>query len=275
MAAPVRLGVLAGRGTLPGQVIDAALADGREVFVIAFDGETDPEVAARAPHAWVSLGAVGKALGHLHRAGVEEVVLAGPVKRPSFATLRLDMRGVKLLAKLGSARRGDDRILSLVVRELEGEGFRVVGADDILASLLTPEGPLGRFSPGADDCEDIDLGCRVVLALGALDVGQAAVVQRGAVLGVEAVEGTDALLERCARLRLQEPGGVLVKLKKPKQERRADLPTIGPRTVELVQRAGFRGIALEAGNTLILERRAVTDLADAAEIFVVGIPAAH
>jgi DUF1009 family protein len=267
-----RLAVLAGRGPLPGEVIGAAQAAGREVFVVAFEGETDPAVVEGLPHQWVRLGAVGRTLRALRAAGSEDVVMIGPVRRPSLANLRLDWRGMQLLGKLGlGAGQGDDRLFKLIVGELEGVGFRVIGADDVIGGFLAPAGPLTELVPDAAAERDIALGAQVAARLGDLDIGQAVVVQHGLVLGVEAVEGTDQLLARCAGLRREGPGGVLVKLKKPRQERRADLPTIGPATVRAAAAAGLSGIAVHAGNCLIIEQRHVVAAADRAGLFVVGV----
>jgi DUF1009 family protein len=266
-----RLGVLAGRGRLPAQVIAAARAGGIEVFVLAFDGETEPELVRDLPHRWVPLGAVGRAIDALRAAHVEDVVLIGAMHRPALTSLGLDRRGMQLLARLGLRRRGDDQLLRLIVEELESEGFRVVGADTLIDDALVPEGPLTALAPDADALRDIALGVEVAARLGDLDIGQAAVVQQGLVLGVEAIEGTDGLLERCAGLRRAGRGGVLVKLKKPGQERRADLPTIGPDTVRLAAETGIAGIAVQAGHCLVIERDRTISTADRAGLFVVGV----
>ncbi len=266
-----KLGIVAGGGGLPGRLIAACRECRRDVFVIALEGITDRDGLDGAAHAWVHLGALERMIGLLREAAVEEVVLAGPVPRPSLRTLRLDKRALKRLVGLRPGALGDDRLLSLIVDELEGEDFRVVGVDTILTDLLAPEGAVGALEPDADARVDIAAGVRVARALGALDVGQAVVVQHGVVLGVEAIEGTDALLARCRDLRRDGPGGVLVKLKKPGQERRADLPTIGPDTVANARAAGLSGIAVEAGNALIVDRTKVAEAADAGGLFVVGI----
>ncbi len=264
---------MAGSGPLPGRVVEAARARGRDVFVLALTGITDPAPIAAVPHAWVRLGAVGDSLRRLAEEGVDEVVLAGAVRRPSFGQLGLDARGIRMLASLADPGLGDDRVLARVVAELEAEGFHVVGIDDVLDDVRATLGPVGRLAPGHDHVADITLGVRVARALGALDVGQAVIVQRGRVLGVEAAEGTDDLVRRCASLRGAEPGGVLVKVAKPGQERRADLPAIGPTTVAVVGEAGFAGIAVEADRALILDRAAVRAAADARGLFVVGVRA--
>ena len=268
---PPKLGILAGSGALPQRVIEAARASGRDAYVIAFKGETHAETVATAPHAWVRIGAVGKTLKLLHEAECEDVVFAGPVRRPALASLVPDRRGAKLLAKLAAASGGDDSLFSILVSELEGEGFRVIGADDVVADILAPPGPLGTHSPDAGASSDIERGVGAVRALGVHDIGQAAIVQQGRVLGIEAAEGTDALIARCAGLRLDGPGGVLIKLKKPGQQRRVDLPAIGRTTVKAAAAAGLRGIAVEAGSTIIFDRGAATEAADNAGLFVVGL----
>jgi DUF1009 family protein len=266
-----RLAVIAGKGALPRRVIEAARAAGREVFVLAFEGITEPALVDGVPHRWVRLGAVGAALEALKDAGVEDVVMIGPVGRPSLGSLRLDWRGIKLATRLGLSGQTDNRVVQAIVRELEAEGFRVIGADDVAGSLLTPEGPLTRARPDASAEADIARGVAVARELGAHDIGQAVVVQQGLVLGVEAIEGTDRLLERCAELRCEGPGGVLVKVRKTGQDRRVDLPTIGPQTIAGAVRAGLRGIAIERGNSLIGSRKETIVAADAAGLFIVGI----
>lgn len=271
LSTPGPLGIIAGSGGLPRRVIESCRASGREVFVLALEGEADRAALESVPHAWCRVGAAATALGLLRANAVGELVLAGGVRRPSLAALRPDWQAAKILARIGYRALGDDGLLKAVIKELEREGFRVIGADQLLDEAALPEGPLGQIRPDPDADSDIAHGMRVARAIGALDIGQAVVVQQGFVLGVEAIEGTDGLLRRCASLRLDGPGGVLVKVEKPGQERRADRPVIGPQTVILAAESGLRGIAAEAGATLVLERDEVVRLADAAGIFVVGI----
>lgn len=166
---------------------------------------------------------------------------------------------------------GDNTLLEAVLNYLETEGFRIVGADEVLATLLAPKGLLGKIRPTKDAEADIAKGVPIVHAVGNLDIGQSIVMQKGYVLGVEAAEGTDNLILRCGELRRPSPyGGVLIKAKKPHQERRIDLPTIGPDTVLNAAKAGLSGIAVEAGGTLILDRKEVSLKADALGLFIVG-----
>jgi DUF1009 family protein len=266
-----KLGIIAGKGELPVLMLAAAKAEGRPVFVLALEGQTSSELLADTDHGWIPMGAVGRGIEMLKAAGTGDVVFAGGVRRPSLLKLGLDGRGAKLLAKVGKAALGDDKILSVLINELESDGLTVVGADDILSGLLVGEGSLGKHDP--DDLAEADIarGVEIGRTLGLLDIGQAVIIQEGIVLGVEAVEGTDALIERAATLRREGPGGILVKIKKPGQERRADLPTIGVSTVYACARAGLRGIAIEAGSTLVLGRDEVVVAADAAGLFVTGI----
>jgi DUF1009 family protein len=266
-----KLGILAGGGDLPRRLVQVCRDSGRDVFVLAFEGQTDPATIADVEHGWTHLGSTSAALRMLRAAAVSDVVMAGPMVRPSMRDLRLDPLSVKVLARAGASALGDDGLLRAIVGMLEGEGFRVLGVDEVLGDVVAPLGAFGRHSPDAQAEQDIDRGIAVARALGAHDVGQAVVVQQGLVLGVEAIEGTDRLLERCAELRRSGLGGVLVKVRKPRQEARADLPTIGVHTVELAAAAGLRGIAVQAGGALVIDRPAVASAADAAGLFVVGV----
>ena len=265
------LGIIAGSGDLPARLLAACQQTGRPVFVLAFEGSTAPELIENIPHAWSRLGAIGHAIACLKNAGVSDIVMAGKIERPPLASLRPDLTGTRLLARLGgSYLQGDDSLLTTIVQFLEEEGFRVHGADELLVELVTPEGLIGHHLPDKRAQADIETGVRVARAIGELDIGQAVIVQFGRVLGVEAAEGTDALIERCGPLRAEGMGGVLVKAKKPQQERRVDLPTIGVSTVERIHKAGFAGIAVEAGGSLIIDRAKVRATANALDIFVIG-----
>lgn len=267
------LGILAGGGPFPGRVARAAQAAGRRVFLVGLRGYAEAAVIEPYPHAYARLGAAGEILGLLRREGVRDLVLVGPVRRPSLLDLRPDAEGTRILARIGRAAfRGDDGLLAAIVRVLGEEGFRVIGAHEVLDEALAPAGALGALAPDAAAMADVTRGAEVVRALGAVDVGQGCVVQQGIVLAVEAIEGTDAMLARAAGLARPGPGGVLVKLVKPGQDRRADLPTIGPATVRRAAASGLRGIAFEAGGTLITDRAACADEADRAGLFLLGIP---
>lgn len=265
------LGIIAGGGYLPRQMIDKVLKSGRSVFVVAIVNETHPETLEDVPHVWIGLGQIGIAIDHLKKAGAEELVLVGKINRPSVKSLKPDAMGTKLIAKLGfSILGGDAAIFKTIVAFLEEQGFKIVGSDEIMQDMVAPEGPLGQLIPDRQAQKDIELGARIVKAIGTFDIGQGVIVKNGLVLGIEAAEGTDALIERCALIKGEGRGGVLVKARKPIQEQRVDLPTIGEQTIELIHQAGFAGIAVEAKQSLIVNRREVIRLADALNLFVIG-----
>ncbi|WP_119678347.1 LpxI family protein [Indioceanicola profundi] len=267
-----RLGILAGSGNLPAQVAESCRRDGRDLFIIALEGQAvASELPEGVPTAWYRMGAAGAILDRLKAEGVRDIVMAGRVRRPSLAELRPDWRAAQVLARASARALGDDGLLGAVSKVLEQEGFHVVGADELAGDLLTPVGVLTRALPDEQAEADIARGIAAARDLGRLDIGQAVVVQQGIVLGVEAIEGTDALISRCAGLKRSGAGPVLVKVRKPQQDRRFDLPAIGPDTVTACAAAGFAGIAAEAGGTLFLGRESALTAADAAGLFVAGV----
>ncbi len=271
------LGLLAGRGDLPRHVAERCVADGRPMHVIVLRGQGDPAAFAAlgVPVVSFRLGQGGAAVAYLRRKGIRDLVMAGAVRRPSLATLWPDAQTARFLARVGLCALGDDGLLRAIIRQLEGEGLTVHPVEAVLSEALGAPGPLGRATPDALAWTDIRRGWEVAAALGAADVGQSVVVQQGLVLGVEALEGTDALIERCAGLQRPGPGGILVKRCKPGQDRRADLPTIGPRTVDRARAAGLRGIAFEAGAALVVAADLVREKADRAGLFVIGVTEAE
>jgi DUF1009 family protein len=269
------LAIIAGGGTLPSALADAAVAQGRAVHVIGIRGEADAKIS-RFPHTWLKWGEVGKLFTTLDDQGCRDLVIIGSVSRPDLANVRFDFGAIKNLPfLLGLGVGGDDQVLSSVVRFLEGKGYRVYGAGEVAPELLAAEGTLGAKAPSPEDRADIEAGFRVVSALGRLDVGQAAVVVKGRVLAVEAAEGTNAMLARCDEMRKgagrrRGLAGVLVKAPKPGQEERVDLPTIGPETVEMAAQAGLAGIAVAAGRVLIADRDATIAAAGQHGLFLIG-----
>lgn len=224
------------------------------------------------PHEFIRILAAGRIIAALREHGCRDLVLVGPVRRPSLLDLRPDAEGARILARIGRAAfAGDDGLLAAVVRVFSEEGFRVVGAHEILNEALGPSGLLSRSAPDAVAMADIRRGITVARALGGVDVGQGCVVQQGVVLAVEAAEGTDAMLARCAPLARPGRGGVLVKLVKPDQDRRTDLPTIGPETLRGAAAAALRGVAFEAGGTILAERDATIAVADETGLFLLGL----
>lgn len=273
------LGLIAGLGELPVAIAENAVSTGQGVYVLRLKGFEEPRLS-HYPGTVVGLGEIGAVMDRLKTAGCQEVVFAGNVSRPDFKNLKLDFKGIALLPKvIAEARKGDDALLRVLVNEFEKNGFRVIGSDAAHASLLAPEGHIAGPQPNARNFQDIDVAARVAAAAGALDIGQGCVVCDGLVLAVEAQEGTDEMLRRCANLPEAIRGnsgdrrGVLVKRPKPVQERRIDLPTTGVSTIELAAAAGLAGIAIEAGGALMLNRAMMEQRARELGIFILGFSA--
>ena len=272
------LAIICGGGSLPAAVAEAVARRGRRPVMFGIKGWADAAVIGRYAHHWIAIGQAGRFFRLARAEQCREVLFIGTVLRPPITQLRLDWQTIRAMPGLIRAYRGgDDKLISGVARIAERGGLRVVGVKDVAPEVLVPEGVLGRYRPSDRDRADIARALEVIAALGPFDVGQAAVVADNNVLGVEAAEGTDNLLNRIAELRrigrvTSAPGtGVLVKAPKPGQDRRLDLPSIGPRTVENVARAGLAGLAVTAGSTMIAEPDAVTAAADREGIFLVGV----
>ncbi len=266
-----KLGIIAGGGELVNELCSACSHSGRQYFVVGIKGNADPGKLQGTPHKIIRLGAIGELLSELKRQAVKEIVMVGSIKRPSWQEVRPDLRAMKLLPRFLSGRQGDGDVLKIAITELEKEGFRVVGVEQVLPGLLTPVGNIGRYSPSPQVRKDIAVGLSVATAIGDLDIGQAVVVQQGLILGIEAAEGTDCLISRCGLLSKAGEKGTLIKVRKSFQDPRADLPTIGPYTIKRVQESGLGGIALQACASLIVQRRKVIELADKYGIFLIGV----
>jgi DUF1009 family protein len=272
-----KLGLIVGGGELPATLADLCRATGRPYVVLRLRGFADPAMAEH-PGVEVGIAELTKVFDVLHHEQCQAVCFAGNVRRPDFGKLRPDMRAIKFLpGVLAAAIKGDDALLRHLIEQFEREGFKVEGAQEVAANLLLGEGPLGRVSPAAEHDADIALAVKLAKAIGELDVGQAAVAAKGVALALEAQEGTDALLSRCATLPAELRGdaehraGVLAKWPKAIQERRVDLPTIGVATVEGAAAAGLAGVVAEAGATLVMKRDEVIAAADRLGLFVVGL----
>lgn len=273
-----KLGVIAGGGALPRRLAEAASGEGGAPFVVRLAGVADADFDY-SPSVECGLAEAGKIIRSLKEAGCDAVVLAGVVRRPDFSQLKPDWRGAALLPRvIAAAAKGDGAMLAVLVETLEAEGFLVIGAEEAFGGLSAPAGALGAHAPTQAHWTDIRKAAAIIAALGPFDIGQAAVVASGHTLGVEAAEGTDGLLDRCAALPSSARGGeirngVLVKRPKPGQELRIDLPTIGAETVRRADAAGLAGIAVEAGLALLIDREAVVREADARGLFVYGFSA--
>jgi len=273
------LAMICGGGTLPLAVAESVVRRGRDLVLFPISGHAEPAVVGRYRHHWLRMGQFGAFTRLARAAGCRDVVWIGGLVRPTLWSLRPDFLAIKLLPKIIRAYRGgDNHLLTGVSALFEEQGFHLIGAHEVAPEILVPEGALGRVGASERDREDIAFGFGYLRASGAFDIGQAAVVAGKRILAVEAAEGTDQMVARVAELRasgrigVPAGTGVLVKAPKPGQDHRFDLPSIGPRTVTGVSRAGLAGIAVVSDKTIIADAESVVLEADRAGIFVVGVP---
>lgn len=266
-----RLGVIAGGGNVPQLLLAACDSAGIEVFVVGFEGQTDPAIFEGRNFMMTRLGAAGQILSTLRSHDIKDLVLIGSIRRPSLGELKPDMRTAQFFARIGLRALGDDSLLRILREELEREGFAIHGVQEFVKDLLAGSGEVGRYKPKKADWVDIERGIEVSQSLGVLDVGQSVIVQEEIVLGVEAAEGTDELIRRCAGYRRKGRGGVLVKTCKPQQDHDFDLPAIGPDTIRLCAQTGLAGVVVQAGYSLLVDREEVRRIADKHKLFVTGI----
>lgn len=267
-----KLGIIAGGGTLPQLLINHCRQTGRDYFVLAIENNADKSLFSEdIPHKWIRIGQAGTGFKVMHEQNAAEIIMIGTIHRPTFSDLVPDLRTTAFFAKIGLKSLGDDSILRALVKEIESENMRVVGIHEVMPELLVKEGILTKTKPDKQALADIERGLEVALELGRLDVGQSVIVQQGLVLGVEGIEGTDKLIERCGTYLRKGVGGILTKIRKPQQDMRVDLPTIGLKTIENLHNAGMRGLAIHAGNSLIVEEEKVIALADKYGIFITGV----
>ncbi|MAP24906.1 MAG: UDP-2,3-diacylglucosamine pyrophosphatase [Rickettsiales bacterium] len=271
MHAGGKVGILCGGGLLPKLVAEALQANQQPFFLVVLEGQNQRDWYQNYPHVVVAMGSVGLILKMLRENDVKVLTLAGSVKRPSLDKLKLDWQGVKWLARMKLFRSGDDQTLSWVIDALAKEGFEVQAPHDFIPQALTPKGVLTTVQPDADAFRDMDRGFDVAKTLGALDVGQAVIVEHGLVLSVEGIEGTAEMIKRTKALKREDKKtGALIKAAKPQQTKLADLPAIGPDTIDQLADCGLAGVALEAGSSLILDLDQTLAKANKKGIFVYG-----
>jgi UDP-2,3-diacylglucosamine hydrolase len=270
--------IICGAGNFPYAVADAVQKGQRRAVLFPLRGFADPAAVARYPHHWCHLGQLGRLRRLAHAEGCEQVTCIGGLIRPSIGQLRFDLTTLLLLPRILAAYRGGDaHLLSRMGEIIEQLGFRVVGPHELAPDILVPEGQLGQHAPSARDLADVARGFTLLNTLGRFDIGQAAVIAAHRVVAVEAAEGTDRMLARVAELRrdgllrLSGKTGVLVKAPKPQQDRRFDLPSVGPRTVEAAAAAGLAGIAVEAKGAITVDLQDMIRAADAAGLFLMGM----
>jgi DUF1009 family protein len=274
------VGLIAGGGAMPFAVADSLAARGIDSVVFALKGACDPSAAKRFRHHWISVGQLGRAEKLFRAENCRNLVFIGTLVRPALSEIRIDWGTIRVIGRVWAAfRGGDDHLLSGIGRILEQDGFHMVGIRDVAPDLLMPEGCVTRKAPDENAVADIARGRDVLRALSPFDIGQAVIVIDGHVVGVEDIEGTDGLLARVARLRAEgrirarSARGVLVKAPKSGQDLRFDLPTVGARTADGAKAASLAGIAIVAGNTIVVEPQTMIETADAAGLFITGLPA--
>lgn len=274
------LGIICGGGVAPAAVADVVVASGRPVMLFPFRGFASPANVERFPHEWIALGQFGRFKRLARRHGCRDFIWIGSLTRPRISQLRFDFGTLLMLPDLIRAfRGGDNHMLTTLGAFFERHGFRVLAVADVAPQMLAPDGVMTTRTPSDDDRADIEKGLDLITAISRFDVGQGAIVARGHVLAVEGIEGTDGMLRHAAdlrgkgRIRNDERTGVLVKMPKRGQDLRFDLPTIGPDTVAGVAAAGFGGIAVAAGQTIVVDIGRVIAEADRAGLFVVGVKA--
>lgn len=269
-----KLGIVAGGSTIPKRLIEECLAQGREFFVLCIEGNADEAYfkdRTDIPHKWIRIGQAGTGFKTLKDEKVQDVVMIGTIKRPTLSDLVPDLRTTMFFTKIAAKSLGDDGILRTLVKDIEDEGMLVKGIHEVMPEILAKEGVLTKTKPDKHALQDIKRGVEVCLELGRLDVGQAVIVQQGLILALEGIEGTDKLIERTKDYQRKGEKPILVKLRKPNQDMRIDLPTIGPKTIERAIESGLRGIAIHAGNALMVDEKEAVELANKHNIFIVGI----
>ncbi|MFT6106557.1 MAG: DUF1009 family protein [Rickettsiales bacterium] len=268
-----KIAIIAGRGDLPKMIIKKFQEEKREFFVILIKDESSNVDFLEFDHEIIGFGEISKILRILENNQIQELVFAGGVTKPSMSGIKVDKKGAVLISKiLGNKLFGDNNLLSTIINFFEKEGFKVLGADQIIDDLVAKKGILGKIKPNDEALKDIEIGQEALKTMSDLDIGQAIIVQQKQIVGVEAIEGTDALITRCKDLKFEKgEKPVLVKIKKQNQSTKIDLPAFGVQTVENLAKSGFGGVAIQAGFCLIINQKEVIRLADEKGIFIVGV----
>ena len=267
-----KIGIIAGGGWLPKQLIEEIKKQNKTPYLVALNDITDKNITENIETIWARMGSVGRIISFFKDNGVKQVVFSGFVRRPSFASMIPDTVGLKLLNKIRKlSEAGDNSLFNVIIEFLEEHNLQIIGVDDVASNILATKGAMTKHAPVRKFLNDIEIGTIVAAEIGKLDIGQAAIVQNGVVLGVEGIDGTDALIERCSKLQVDSHGAVLVKMKKPKQDRRIDLPSIGPATIEKLYANGLKGVAIQSGNALIIKKEETIELANKLGVFIWGV----
>lgn len=265
------IGIMAGSGQFPFLVARSAKSKGYKVVICGFHDNADPVLAGEADaFVMLHLGRLSELIKFFKKHGADQVCMAGAISKPKALELKPDFRVAKLIFKLAGSGKGDDAILRAVAEELKSEGITVVRPDTLVPDLHGAPGVLGSKMPDPELWQDIRFGWSMAKAVGALDIGQCVVVRSGIVVAVEGMEGTDATLARGGEL--GGPGCTAVKVVKPGQDKRLDLPSVGAATLELLARYRFACLAFDAGGTLFFDKEAALQIAQKHKISVVAVP---
>lgn len=270
----IKIGVIAGGGSAPKLIINNLRSQKIKYFVIAINGNADPSVLKEYDHEFVDIGEFKKVLNILKNHSISHISFIGGIKRPSLSSVKLDSESALFMTKFSLKKftGGDNNLLSSILSFFENKGYNVISAEKLAPELITPKGVLGRIKPSKTDKADIEIGVKSLETIGKLDIGQSIIVENSYVLGIEAAEGTNNLIKRCKHLKREKKNcGVLVKLKKHKQDPRIDLPSIGVDTIKEAKKSGLNGIALDSNNSFIIDKKNVIKEADKNNIFLVGI----
>ncbi len=271
-----KVGLIAGSGDLPHIIIDSCRKNSTPICAVFLKGEANiigaPELN-KSDSIILALGQIGKLIDYFKQQMVTDIVFAGGVKRPAFTNLKVDFTGAKLLAKLLKCKvLGDDKLLKSIAEFFESYGFRVTSTQAVIhRGITSKEGIIFSSSATNINMDDIKLGLHVARTIGSLDIGQSVIVENGLILGIEAVEGTDNLLKRCKALTKEERKAILIKAKKPNQDERLDMPTIGIKTIENAYASGLAGIAIEADQVFIIDYEKVVEKARELDIFLISV----
>ena len=265
------LAIFAGRGVLPKILIEECQKNNQKFFIFLLQGENYEIDYSPFNPVTIAYGEVEKFFDVVHKNNIKELVFAGGVTKPNFASLKVDKKGAVLLAKIVANKiLGDDAVLRAVIKFLEKEGLKIVSIDQLFTDLVSKKGVLSKICPNSEDMVNIEIATKAIKMMSEFDIGQAVVVAQKQIIAVEALEGTDKMIARCLDLETEyTKNSILVKLKKSKQSKKADLPTIGVATVHNCYAAKIKGIAIEAGSTIVLEKKRVIELIDELQMFLI------
>lgn len=265
------LGIIAGRGRLPFELASIYSSQGGKCCIALLD-EENSNLFESFNFKFFKLGNVGALIDYFKQSNIKNIVFAGGVNRPNLLSIKVDFIGAVLLARILKYQiLGDDRLLRIIAAFFEEKGFKVISANEILNFSVNKNEILTTSKPTEQDNNDIELGKEVANILGKLDIGQSIIVEDGYVIGVEAAEGTDNLIKRCATFRKKPMGGILIKMMKSAQDSRLDIPTIGPETIRNLAYYKYKGLAIQKNKVIILEPEMTLKLANEAQIFIINI----